>query len=76
MKACHGKGHALFSWESGHAVPFPPQDSVVHVYLSIATTTQDPAGWDPRHLTNKKISSGVYVQPSTSVSAIVLPLPP
>ena len=50
MKACHGKGHALFSWESGHAVPFPPQESVVRVHLPIAATTQDPASQDLRQL--------------------------
>ena len=26
IKACQGKGRGLSSWESGRAVPFPPQD--------------------------------------------------
>ena len=40
---------ALSSSERGRTVPFPPQDWVVHVYLSNAATTQDPAGQDPHH---------------------------
>ena len=38
---------ALSHLESGHAVTFLHRISVVRVYLSIAATTQDPAGWDP-----------------------------
>ena len=35
IKACQGKGlGALSPWESGHAIPFPSQDSVVYVNLS------------------------------------------
>ena len=34
IKACQDKGGVLSPWESGCAVPFPPQDSVVHVNLS------------------------------------------
>ena len=35
---------ALSSWESGHTDPFPPQDLVVRVYLSIAATTHGSFG--------------------------------
>ena len=51
IKASPGKGWAFSSWESGTgAVPFPPQDFVVCVYLSIAATTQDPTdGRDSHH---------------------------
>ena len=45
-KSLSGKGQAalLREWP---AIPFPPQDSVGRVYLSIAATTQDPAGGHP-----------------------------
>ena len=38
-------------WESGRAVSFPPQDSVVRVNLPcLSHTTTDTACWWPRHL--------------------------
>ena len=55
MKACPGRGQvlsgplALSYLESGHTVPFSPQDFYICVYLSIAATTQDPAGRDLHH---------------------------
>ena len=42
-----GVSGPLSDLESGHTAPFSPQDSVVHVYLSIAATAQDLAGRDP-----------------------------
>ena len=39
----------LSNLESGHAAPFLHRISVVRVYLYIAATTPDPAGWDLRH---------------------------
>ena len=33
--------------------------SVVHVYLHIAATTQDPAGWDPGHLAPRNRDPGL-----------------
>ena len=48
IKACQGKGRALSYGETGRAVPFPPQDSVVRAHVSIATTTPGPVGRDPR----------------------------
>ena len=53
-------GGVLSSWESGCAVPFPPQDSVVPVYLSNAATTQDPAGWDPHQTAIFFSFKGIY----------------
>ena len=47
IKACQGKGPGTLLLREWPAVPFPPQDLVVHVYLSIAAITQDPAGPDP-----------------------------
>ena len=49
-------GGALSSWESGHADPFPPQDSVVRVYLSIVATTWIPRAGIP--LTEELLSMG------------------
>ena len=40
---------ALSHLKSGHAVPFSPQDFCICVYLSLASTTQDPAGRNLHH---------------------------
>ena len=65
IKACQGKCRALLSWESGRADPFPPQDSVVHVYLSIAATTQDPAGRDPHQILLSILQGYLALAPHT-----------
>ena len=34
VKACQGKGQGTLPLRSGHAIPFPPLDSVVHEFVS------------------------------------------
>ena len=68
IKAFPGRGQHSLSWalsspltlshlESGQAVPFSHGISVVHVYLPIAATTQDPVGQDSHHPKIKQMFS-------------------
>ena len=47
--------------------------SVVHVYLSIAATAQDPAGWNPYHFNMiKKVSFHSQLYESGSLLDVVI----